>query len=209
MRPVRIALVAALITMSVAIVVVLSHAPVSVAGSNGVLLDGESYTNGPLENCQGGGTLPRGTTAVRVSLLANVGPSVGVKALSRSGVITSGRHGSGWGTDDSVTVPVTRTRESTPDTVVCVSIGPATETIALKGAVVESAGGKRALWLHLEYLRPGASSWLSRASAIARELDPARTPGGEAAALTAIALMLAATAVAARLILGELGRGGQ
>ncbi len=206
MRPVRIALVAALTALGLAIIVVLSHAPVSLAGSNGLASDTEIYTSGPTESCETGGTVPRGTTAVRVSLLANVGPSVGLRAFSGPELITSGRRESGWGTDASVTVPVTEVRRTAYDTVVCVKIGPATETIALKGSVVE-AGGKQQLWVRLEYLRPGSNSWLSLASSIAGEFDPGRSPGGSAAALSAIALMLLATAIVSRLILGEVRRG--
>ncbi|HEX3518327.1 MAG TPA: hypothetical protein VHT29_04755 [Solirubrobacteraceae bacterium] len=192
--------------MSAAIAIVLLHGPVSTLGSNGVLVNGEAYTNGPLENCQGGGTLPRGTTAVRVSLLANVGPSIGVRVISSSSVLTTGRRGSGWGTDASVTVPVKEVRASAPDTVACVSIGHAAETIGLKGAVVEKASGKRELWLRVEYLRPARASWLSLASSIAGEFNPVRTPGGTGAALLAIALMLAAAGLAARVILREVDR---
>jgi len=56
----------------------------------------------------------------------------------------------------------------------------------------------------IEYLRAASSSWWSQALTVARRMGLGRSPGGTWIVAPMIALMVAAIAVASRLILREL-----
>ncbi len=205
MRSVRLALVAGLTVTAITLAVVLSRSPLTVAGTNGVPAN---FRVGSIHRskagCQRGGTLPRGTTAIRVSLAANVGPRVSLKALSGSTVVTEGEREAGWGNDETVTVPVKRVPRTIHRARICAMIGPAVEGIQANGERVRTPAGGPAVRLRMEYLRPGPSSWLSLASSVARHMGLARTPGGAWVGYVAIAVMIAVCALASRLVLREL-----
>ena len=104
---IRAALGVGLVLIVVAFVVTLAHTPLTVARS-GVATEHTLVSTGkPAAACQGGETLPRGTTALRVSLTSALGPRVAVRVLSGSHVIARGTTQPGW-SDASVTVPVRR-----------------------------------------------------------------------------------------------------
>jgi hypothetical protein len=205
MLRVRLGLAAGLLVTAVALVVVLSRPPLVVAGTNNVTPHlAVTFINGNQTICQPGGTLPRGTEAIRVSLSANLGPSVGVQALSGSTVLTEGARDPGWGVDETVTVPVGHVARRTPNTRVCVNVGAAVEGIQVNGERVVLSGGRQPIWLRMEYMRPGHSSWLSLASSIASRMGLAHAPAGAWVAYLVIALMVAVAAIASRMVLREL-----
>lgn len=204
MRSVRLALAAGLTVTAVTLGVVLSRAPLTVAGTNGIPAKfAIAYVHGNEVNCQGGRTVPAGTQAVRVSLSANVGPRVGLEVLSGSTVVAEGDRESGWGIDETVTVPIERVPRTIHGARICTTLGPAAEPIQVNGARVQS-GGVPAVWLRMEYLRPGRSSWLSLASSIARRMGIAHAPSGAWGAYLVIAFMIAVCVVSSRLLLREL-----
>jgi Predicted membrane protein (DUF2142) len=203
---VRLALAAGLAVTAATLALVLMRPPLTaVAGSNGVpAVPAVAFIHrGDVVNCQGGGTVPKGTEAIRVSLSANIGPRVSLKVLSGSTVVTEGERDAGWGADETVTVPVARVARSIPDAGICTTVGPIVEPIQMNGAPVRTSGGRNVLWLRMEYLRPGPSSWLSLAGSIADRMGIAHAPSGAWVAWLTIAVMIAVGLLAVRLVLRE------
>ena len=204
MRGVRIALAAGLTATAAALLVVLSGSPLAVAGSDGVPADlavGHYYAS--QTSCQGAGTVPAGTTAIRLSLSPNIGPQVNLEVLSGSTLVSEGERAPGWGVDETVTVPIRRVPRTISNARMCVTTGPVVEPLQVNGVSVKTPGGDAVL-LRAEYLRPGSSSWLSLASSIARRMGLAHAPAGTWVAYLLIAVMVAVAAIASRLVLREL-----
>jgi hypothetical protein len=211
MRSARIALAGGLLLMALALGVTLAHAPLVVAGTDEVAT-GEhvELERGDVGDCQRAGTLPQGTTAIRLALeTIAVGPRVKVKALSGTRVVTEGERAAGWGIAQSVTIPVRRVARAEPDAVLCTSVGPTVEPFRVRGTLVrQSATGGHSLGeieVAAEYLRPGSSSWLSLASAVANHMGVGNATHGAWIAFLVLALMLATIALVSLQALRELG----
>jgi hypothetical protein len=203
MLSLKLALAVGLTATVLALVAVLSHSPVTVIGTNGIPANpGAEAITGGTSRCQGGGTVPAGTSAIRVSLSAALGPEVSVKVLSGSSVVTGGERDAGWGIDETVTVPVRRVAATIQGARVCWSVGPAVREIQANGASVQIPNGSVVVWLRMEYLRPGPTSWLSLAPAIARHIGLGHAPSGTWVAWLLVVLMLLATVLVSRLLLG-------
>jgi hypothetical protein len=202
--PVRVALIAGLTALAVALVVVLSGRPLTLAGSNGVpaRLDVSSITHAE-SSCEDGGTVPQGTQAIRVSLSANTGPQVTLKVFSGPTLVTEGEHDAGWGIDETVTVPVKRVARTIHEAHICTSVTNVVEPLQVNGYRVPSSGGAIAVLLRMEYLRPGRHSWLSLVPSAARAMGLDHTPSGAWGAYLVIAVMLAVSFLSARLMLAE------
>ncbi len=201
----RIALVIGLSAILVALGVVVSASPLAVAATDGVpanLAVGHFYTS--QTSCQPGGAVPRGTTAIRVSLSANIGPNVNLELLSGSTLVSEGAREAGWGVDETVTVPIKRVTSRIDHARICLTTGPVVEPLQVNGTRVQTPGGDTTL-LRLEYLRPRSASWLSLLPSIARRMGLAHAPAGTWAAYMLIAVMAAVAAIATRLALRELG----
>jgi hypothetical protein len=202
------ALVFGLALAVAAIGVVLSRSPITVAGTNSVPASSiVAYLWGGVRRCERGGTLPQGTSAIRVSAFSNTGPRTTLKALSGPLVLTHGERDAGWGVDASVTVPVRRVPRTVPNTTVCMALGPALEPVGLTGIEVPTttangrAGGAR---FRMEYLRAGHRSWWSLAPSVARRMGLGRAASGTWIVFVVIALMITVAALASRLLLREL-----
>jgi hypothetical protein len=209
MRSIQIALVAGLTLVVIAIGVTLSRAPLSVAGTNSIPAQppvGE--TRGNEQSCQQGGTVPQGTSVIRVSLSANVGPKVSLRVLSGSRVLTKGERGAGWGEDETVSVPVRRVSHTVHNTLICTTVGPAIEYFQIRGtprrAASPKALGLRGVMLRMEYLRPGRKSWWSLASAVAHHMGLGHAASGTWIVFLVLALMLTVVILASRLASREL-----
>jgi hypothetical protein len=203
---VRAALAIGLALMATALIVVLSQSPLTVAGTNSIpAYKAVASAAGGSGGCQPSGTMPRGTSAIRISASANTGPRVTVKALSGAQLITSGERDAVWGVDETVTVPVKRVPRAIPNTSICIAFGPTVEHIQINGALVPttSASGQsgRALMFRVEYLRPGHSSWWSLASSVARRIGLGHAAAGTWIVFALIALMVAVIALASWLLL--------
>jgi hypothetical protein len=204
-RRARLALAVALAVTLVALGLVLTRSPTAVAGSDGVsdaLVATHLYRAGRV-GCQPAGEVPQGTDAIRVSLAANVGPSVSVRVLAGSHTVTEGERAPGWGTTDTVTVPVGRVARTLGAATVCTTIGATVEPIQVDGVLAPTASGRTVPRLRTEYLRPGSSSWLSRIAAIAADVGIDHAPSGAWSAYLVIALMLAVSALAVGVLLGQ------
>lgn len=204
----RVALAASLALLVLVLVLVLSSSALTVAGTNSIPASAPiGYAKGGTRGCQSAGTVPQGTSALRISASINVGPRVKLQVLSGSQVITAGTRDAGWGIDESVTIPVKRVARTIPNARICIGFGAALEPIELKGSAVEvtTAQGKvgRAVRLRIEYMRPGRT-WWSLASSVARRMGLGHAPAGTWMVLVLIALMLAVAALTSRLLLREL-----
>jgi hypothetical protein len=212
MRSVKIALGGGLALLAIALLAVLSHSPLTVAGANGI--EAPHFRNGGVaggsSSCQPGGTVPRGTSAIRISLGANVNPTVSVQVLSGSRVITHGERPAGGALSASATVPVTPVAHTVNDTRLCIKLGPSGEVVGIRAIGPPQGAGERIyplqdVELGAEYLRPGSSSWWSRIPSIADRFGLGRAAGGTWIGFLAIAIMLGVAILAARLTLRELG----
>jgi hypothetical protein len=206
---VRVALGVGLALAATALLVVLFRHPLVVAGTNSVPAHVDvSGAPGGSSGCQPAATLPRGTTAIRVSVSSNTGPSLDLRMYSGSQLIAHGNRSSGWGVDETVTVPINRASRAVGDTRLCITFGRSVEPIQINGAYGASAGtfeGKpiRAVMLRVEYLRPGPSSWFSLASSVASRMGLGHAAAGTWVVFVLLATMIAITLLASRLIVRE------
>jgi len=210
MRSVKVALAAGLALTVLIAVVALSRAPLTVVGSNSVATKSSlELEHGELGGCQPAGTVPQGTSAVRLTIEARaVGPEVGVRVLAGSRVLTGGRRVAGWGSAPTVTVPVKRLAREVTGARVCVTVGPTVEPLRVHGTQAPlpaaGAGGLGRMTLRAEYLRKGPKSWWSLASSVAHHMGLGRAPSGSGVGYLALALMVAAAALACGLAVREL-----
>ncbi len=194
---------------ALALGLVLSSPSVVVVGSNLVPAEGSlGGAKGGASGCELGGTVPAGTTAVRIGLGANIGPKVSVAVLSRERVIASGQRPAGWGIAESVTVPVSPITSAVENARTCFRLGPTVEAIEGHGGTVEAVtntGKKvRAQSLRIEYLKQGPS-WWSQITAVAHRMGLGHAPEGTWIVFVELALMIAVVTMAVRLALRTLG----
>jgi hypothetical protein len=209
MRSARVALTVGLALTAAALGVVLSRSPITVAGTNSSPAHHAiAYVAGGSSGCQEGGTLPRGTSAIRISAAANTGPRVTVTALSGSLVLARGTRDAGWAFNETVTVPVKRVSRTIPNAVICIAFGPAIEPIQINGTVVRrtaaNGSASRTVNFRVEYLRAGHESWWSLASSVARHMGLGHAASGTWIVFFLIALMITVATLASRLVLREL-----
>jgi len=207
---VRLALAGGLALLLAAVAVTLSGSPARVLSTNSIAPSDEvAMLHGGATVCQPERALPRGTSAVRVTLESVIGPRLLVSASSGARVLASGARGSGW-TGADVTVPLRYDAPSAADATLCVTLGEDRETILMLGetsrpAIAASDGGETLQGrMRVEYLAPGPHTWWSQALPIARRLGLGRAPSGTWVAGLILALMAAVAALAAWLALVEL-----
>jgi hypothetical protein len=208
MLSVRTALALAATLTAIAVVLTLHGSPMSIAGTNGIPDAGEvAVTQRATSACQGGETVPAGTTAVRLTLAGEIGPRVTVTARSAGHTITRGVRGAGW-TGAAVTVHVQRVALTARDAQLCFALARPLEVIELFGrhtpgadALVGPRGERLPGRLGVEYLRPGHATWLSLAPSIARRMGFGHAWGGAWIAFALAAAMASAAALMAWLAL--------
>lgn len=214
MRGVRVALALGAALVALALALTLAGSPSSVAGTNGIREGAEvARTDRASSACQVGEVLPAGTSAVRLTLAAEIGPAVTVTASYDGRALTRGTRGAGW-TGASVTVPVETVSHTVSGASLCFTLGRPLEDVAIFG---EKSPGANALAgprgerlpgrMAVEYLRPGRTSWLSRLPAIARRIGFGHAWGGAWIAFALLIAMGAAGGLLAWLALGELRSG--
>jgi hypothetical protein len=204
-RRVRVALAVGLALLLAAIAVVLSQSPLTVAGTNGVVTNPRSLVvGGGSMVCAPAGTLPAGTSAIRLSVVGNAGPRVRLTARSGIETIASGERAAGWGIAESLTVPVNRVSAAMPNTEICLNFGPAVEPVAINGSPVRTVAGGEVPGFRVEYLQTGSKSWWSLASGVADRMGRGHAPSGTWIVFLLIALMIALAALVSWLVLREL-----
>lgn len=206
---IRVALAVGLGLIAVAFAVTLAHAPLTVAREGVATEHALARTTRPASACQGGETLPRDSSALRLSLTSALGPRVAVKVLSGSRVLTSGVTSPGWA-DASVTVAVRALSRTVAPVTVCFVMTQMNGKVTVRGSLTSprtaaiSARGPLLGRLGIAYLRPGGSSWWSRAAAISRRLGLGRAANGTWNAFLAIALTASFITLSSWLIAKEL-----
>jgi hypothetical protein len=216
MRSVRIALTLAGMLTALALALTLLGAPMSVAGTNGIPDAGEvATTKRNTSACQAGETVPAGTTAVRLTLAAEIGPRVMLRASSAGRTVTTGVRGAGW-TGAAVTVPVRRVRASASHVELCFALARPLEVVELFGrhtvgaeSLVGPHGRRLPGRLGVEYLRTGSASWLSLIPKVAEHMGFGHGFGGTWIAFALAVAMACVAAVVIGLAASELRPGGQ
>jgi hypothetical protein len=206
------ALAVGLVLTGIALVATLAHSPLTVVGSNRIPATNyvELNTKHRLTSCQPSGTIPKGTSAVRIGMEGVFfAPAVTVKVFMGSRLLTEGRLNAGGTSAPTVTVHVKRLDRAVSGARVCLAVGPALESIRYYGVPSHSSGpGSSELQqatLHVQYMRPSTKSWWSFVSPIAYHLGLGRAPSGTWVAFLALLLALVVVVVASRLTLEELG----
>jgi hypothetical protein len=206
---IKVALAVGLALIALAFVVTLAHAPLTVARKGVAAEHTVVSTSKPAAACQGRETLPRGTTALRLSLTAALGPRVAVRVLSGSRVIARGVAQPGW-SDASVTVPVQPLPRTVAPVKVCFAMTLMNGKVVMRGSPssrkLGATSGKESLpgRMSIEYLHPGGSSWWSRATAVAHRLGLGRAASGTWNALLVTALIASFIALSSWLVVKEL-----
>lgn len=209
---IRAALVAGVVLIAAAGAWTLSRAPQIVTRSNyGFTHKTIAATETPAGACQGGETLPHGTSAIRLALTAVVGPQVSVRVLSGSRLLATGTHGAGW-EGGSVTVPVRSTagERSLVPASICFSLSQLNGPVEMLGvrtrhdAALGQEGKRLPGRVRIEYLRPSGRSWWSTALATVRRLGLGRAASGTWNALLVAALASALIALSCWLVAREL-----
>ena len=205
------ALVTGLALLAIALVITLSGSPLVVTHTNATpanepILEARSGSSA----CQAGEALPAGITAIRLTLVAAVGPRVNLSVLSGTRVLTSGAAASGW-TSGAVTVPVKALPHTVAPVRICFKLGPSAEIVQLGGSRANAMTAARHLSgvplpgrFTVEYMRRGDSSWWSLAKTAARHMGLGRAPSGTWVSLLLLLLMGTAVATASWLIVKEL-----
>jgi hypothetical protein len=154
------------------------------------------------------GTVPEGTSAIRISIAADTGPKVTLTVLSGSQIVTQGERDAGWGVYENLTIPVKPVPRPISNARICLAFGPAIEPIEILGSAVPvtAEGGRagRVVKFRVEYLRPGDATWWSMVSSVARRMGLGHAPSGTWIVFLLIGLMIAVSALAALLVLREL-----
>ncbi len=211
-RRVAGALALGLALLALALGLTLSGAPAVVLGANSTLANGAlAVTSAGAQACQSGETLPAGSSAIRLTLLAEIGPRVSVSAISSTGgVLTSGSIGSGW-TGGSVSIPVKRVARMSSPVRICFKLDPSKEQVGIVGSptkqdVAARSGEGEALpgRIKIEYLRTGSRSWWSVAPEVARRMGLGHAPSGTWVALALVLAMGAVLLTASWLVFEEL-----
>lgn len=203
----RIALLVGLALALIAVCLTLTRHPVGVTRANGVRTSREvAMLPSGASICQGGESLPRDTTAIRLSLFAYVGPSIELRVFSGTRTLTRGDRGAGW-TAGSVTIPVARQFQSASGVTVCATLGQTVRGVSVLGQEsaretgASTAGRRLPARMSIEYLRPRSASWWSSILPVARRMGLGRAPAGTWIAVLLAVLMLAASALACRIAL--------
>jgi hypothetical protein len=206
---IRIAVAVGLAVIAAAFVVTLSHPPLTVARGDSSTAGGLVSTNQPARACQAEEALPQGTSAIRLALLAALGPRVTVQVLSGSRVLTQGAYPAGW-SSGSVTVPVSPVAHAAAPVKVCFAFSSMNGLVTLRGwparpaVAAGSNEGSLPGRMGIEYLRPSHHSWWSSAAATIRRLGFGHAAGGIANALLVGALAIAFVALTSWLLVKEL-----
>lgn len=218
MWSVGIALGVGLVAIAATLVLVLARSPVEVLSTNSIPpATVVASTHGDASTCQGGESVPRGTSAIRVWVTGNVKPAVRVEILSGQESVTSGKlsapelvasgkEASGW-LGKVVTVPIKPLASTIRDATLCVTIARAVEPIDLFGSGARHpAPGESRGKVRVEYLRSRPASWWSLAGSVSRRLGLGRAPEGTYAFLIPLLAMLLVALLASWTVFRYVGR---
>jgi hypothetical protein len=206
-----IVLTVGLALAAIAIAATLSGSPLVVARDNATPASAPILEAGSGAGaCQSGEVLPADISAVRLTLVAAVGPRVSLTMYSGTHVLAGGVAAGGW-TSGAVTVPVKPLAQAVSGVRICFGLGRAPESVTLGGSHTSAALAARELdgkalpgRFTVEYMKPGHSSWRSLARTVARHMGLGRAPSGSLVVPLLLVLMGAALASASWLAVREL-----
>ena len=188
---------------------VLLQAPDTVIASNHLTVRGEV---GPFEPhtkvCQANEPLPASTAAIRMSIIAYLGPAVSVTVSHGGQIISRGQRGTGW-IGGSLTLSLKHPIAASTDAEICVTRAPGPLAAGLLGNIsppdraATSNGIPLQGRLRIEYLTRGHQSWLSKAKFVARRLGLGHSPSGTWIVLPLLAMMAIAVALGTWLLIRE------
>jgi hypothetical protein len=188
---------------------VLLQSPNTVIASNHLTVRGEV---GPFEPhtkvCQANEPLPASTAAIRVSIIAYLGPAVSVTVSQRGQIVSRGHRGTGW-IGGSLTLPLEHPIAALTDAEICVTRSPGPLAAGLLANIsppvraATSNGTPLRGRMRIEYLAPGHRSWLSQAKFVARRLGLGHSPSGTWIVLPLLAVMAIAVALGTWLLIRE------
>jgi hypothetical protein len=207
----RAALIAGLLVIAAGVGLTLSGSPLVAAASNGVAEQTEVtifYADSTV--CQSGENIPRGTAAIRMSIVMAIGGALTLDVRAGSRTITTGSVPAGW-RGFVVTIPVKRVRRAATEARVCVTLSPTSEPAGIIGAntsaiTAATVNGRHAPGrLRIEYLRPAAASWWSMLVPVARRMGLGRAWSGTGVSLLVLAIMSVVVLATASLLFRKLG----
>jgi hypothetical protein len=211
MCSVRIALVGGLMLVALAVGLTLTRSPTTVIATDGIAREADvAATQRSAHACQAGETLPAGTSAIRLTLASNIGPTIAVTVMAGNAVATRGMRGPGW-TGTSVTVPVQHVSHTIPDAKVCFALARPLEIVTIFGRntpadiALTSDARKLPGRVGIEYVRQSSASWFSLLPSIARQMGFGRAWPGTWIVFALLAAMMSCAVLLCRLVVGELG----
>lgn len=188
---------------------ILLQAPREVISTNNITVAQEVGLLGPHTTvCQADERLPASTAAVRVSLIAYIGPAVSVTVTREGRVVAGGHRNAGW-VSSYLTLPLAPSPPAPIDATICLSRGGGAQLAGVLGNVtprsVAATSNGRPLSgrMRVEYLKRGERSWLSLAKHVARRLGLGHAPSGTWIVLPLALMMAMAVALAAWLLMRE------
>jgi hypothetical protein len=200
---IKIVLAAGLALIAVATVAVLLHSPRTVAATNGVAPTTALVSASEnAQACQANETIPAGTTAIRLQIVATTGPRVSVQVRQGRRLLANGTLAPPW-YGAVVTVPIAEIEHAVRHATVCFQLSNLSGLVQAYGsptppARAAQAGGKPLPGrIAINYLRRGPRSWLSLAGSIAEHMELGRAASGSAIVVVIAALAAAAIALGA------------
>ncbi len=208
---IKIVLAAGLALIAVAVVAMLLHSPETVAATNGVapatsLVSARENA----QACQANETIPAGTTAIRLQIVATTGPRVSVQVRQGRRLLRSGTLAPPW-YGAVVTVPIATVEHAVRHATVCFQLRDLSGAVQAYGSPTPAAQAAQASGkplpgrLSIYYLRRGPQSWLSLAGDVAEHMELGRAASGSAIVVMIAALAAAAIALGAWTANRELG----
>jgi len=195
--------------ITAALVATLLRTPDAVTSTNSITVTGElGYFSPHTTVCQSNDAFPASTTAVRVSLIAYIGPAVSVTVSHGGETIARGHHDAGW-VSSSLTLPLQPPVANAMNAKICITRDSGQLLAGLLGnnsprAVAATGNGKPLPGrMRIEYLSRGRGSWLSLAKRIARRLGLGHSPSGTWIVLPLVLMMAVAVALGAWLLMRE------
>jgi hypothetical protein len=208
---IKVVLAAGLVLIAVAVLATLLHSPATVASTNGVQPSAMLMSaKGNAAACQSRETIPAGTTAVRLQVVATTGPQVSVEVLRGGHVVTHGVQGTAW-YGAVVTVPVRRVSRAVKHATVCFQLRDLSGQVEAYGTQTSAATAARANGAALpgrvtiSYLRAGQQSWWSLAGGVIEHMELGRAESGSWIVIVIAALAAAAIALGVWTVNRELG----
>ena len=120
---VAITLALGFVVIAAVLVAILVQEPREVISTNNITVEREIGLLGPHTTvCQANERLPASTTALRISLIAYIGPAVSVTVAREGRIVTSGHRNAGW-VSSSLTLPLRAAVPAPIDAQICLTRG--------------------------------------------------------------------------------------